>query len=507
MDILEDNGYVFKKILGSGVYGEVKLYEKKNTKYAIKRVGGKFDTLGIQHYNELDILRRFDHPNLMKCFEFLIDNEYLYLVLPYYKNELTKYYRKNKDFNDIKTQIRWMYELTSALHYLHKNEYSHCDIKPENILLSDDFTLVLSDYSTTYISEIDKKGCTTITFSSPQAIKQTWNNNKLDKEFSKFTNQKMDRELTDIWSLGVIFCYFVTKELLFGENAATVIVKIKEFMKDREKYLTSFLKSHNVEKQMKKKNEYQLFYQLLLKLLQPDQTKRIHTTDEIFTDEFFKLHVYNIPVEGKVTNYVPYKIKSKKEIYDCICYIFMITDYFKQMKNFRLHTIILAIELIYRCYDKLIIKNKKKIHYVISYLCFKIAASIMDEDVEFTITIAQLFEIENKKDLETLKLNNIFDLNIIQDVQLSLTVEKDILTVLDGIILTETLYNYCFSKKSAIVSLCIMLNIDKYEKIIKKGVDDFPLEIENTETVEEKEHREPRNIKFEELFKMLRGQK
>ena len=75
------------KVLGSGAFGKVFLtHNKHNTKHevAIKVLNKKklVDHLdAIQE--EIQILTKLDHPNIVKYYETYIDDRYIYLVMEY----------------------------------------------------------------------------------------------------------------------------------------------------------------------------------------------------------------------------------------------------------------------------------------------------------------------------------------------------------------------------------------------------------------------------------------
>jgi serine/threonine protein kinase len=77
--------YKIEEVLGSGTYGKVRsarLIRDPTQKYAIKslsRQGCKLDVLE----NEFLILKKLDHPNLVRLHELYRDDRYFYFVTEY----------------------------------------------------------------------------------------------------------------------------------------------------------------------------------------------------------------------------------------------------------------------------------------------------------------------------------------------------------------------------------------------------------------------------------------
>ncbi len=117
--------------------------------------------------NEIRILRKLDHPNIVKLHEvYEIDDE-VCLVLEYIKGErLFDVILKQKGLTEAKTAIV-MKQLLCTMSYLQHQDILHRDLKPENIMFTrkqgDEFHITVIDFGlATHHSKRDiiKKGGT-----------------------------------------------------------------------------------------------------------------------------------------------------------------------------------------------------------------------------------------------------------------------------------------------------------------------------------------------------------
>jgi hypothetical protein len=123
--------------LGDGSYGSVYLAINLMTKanVAMKKINkikeNEVDDMEIK--NEIDILKKLDHPNTAKILEFYSTPKAYYIV--------TDYCSCGELYNQIKHEYNenhvLFYQVFSALTYLHTNNIFHRDLKLENILISE----------------------------------------------------------------------------------------------------------------------------------------------------------------------------------------------------------------------------------------------------------------------------------------------------------------------------------------------------------------------------------
>ena len=131
--------YTFGKTVGEGAFGKVRLGVHKATKQtrAIKILQkSKIDMKDL--LNEIEILSKLSHPNIMQIYEIFDDNTNIYIVSEYCKGgELFDIISKKGNFSEHDACII-MKQLMSAICYSHQNNIVHKDLKPENILMDDD---------------------------------------------------------------------------------------------------------------------------------------------------------------------------------------------------------------------------------------------------------------------------------------------------------------------------------------------------------------------------------
>ena len=112
----------------------------KNLKVAIKIV----DKVKLKEnidsiIEEVAILNKLDHPNIVKYYETYDDEKYIYLVMEYISGQqlfdkITQ--QKNQHFGE-REAANYMEKLFLAINHCHAQGIIHRDIKPENIMISD----------------------------------------------------------------------------------------------------------------------------------------------------------------------------------------------------------------------------------------------------------------------------------------------------------------------------------------------------------------------------------
>ena len=84
---------------------------------------------------EIRILKKLDHPNILKLYEVFEDTKAYYLITEYCKGgELFEEITRKEKFCEADA-ASVIYQILSAVTYCHSLGVMHRDLKPENILI------------------------------------------------------------------------------------------------------------------------------------------------------------------------------------------------------------------------------------------------------------------------------------------------------------------------------------------------------------------------------------
>lgn len=222
--------YSVEAKLGEGTYGVVWLARNKATgaPYAIKklRLDGFSEGVPATAIREVTLLRELQHPNVVALIDVICVRHRLYLVFELLQEDLRKNISRRlhsiqgKPFTgtlfSVGTMRRYAYQMLDALWFCHQNRVIHRDLKPQNVLLSEDGSLVkLADFG--LARAYDMPLCTythevvTLWYRAPEIL----------------LGEKHYTPAVDVWSVGCILAELVTGKPLFrGESELDQLVKI-----------------------------------------------------------------------------------------------------------------------------------------------------------------------------------------------------------------------------------------------------------------------------------------
>lgn len=84
---------------------------------------------------EATAITTLNHPVLMRCFDAVLDGPRPHLVLEFLEGPRLSALIRNQRFLALEQAIPLGVQLSSALHYMHRNEMVHLDVKPRNIIM------------------------------------------------------------------------------------------------------------------------------------------------------------------------------------------------------------------------------------------------------------------------------------------------------------------------------------------------------------------------------------
>ncbi|NP_001087126.1 male germ cell associated kinase L homeolog [Xenopus laevis] len=143
------NRYTTMKQLGDGTYGSVIMGRSNESGelVAIKRMKRKFYSWEeCMNLREVKSLKKLNHANVVKLKEVIRENDHLYFVFEYMKENL---YQLMKDRNKLlpESVIRnIMYQILQGLAFIHKHGFFHRDMKPENLLCMGPELIKIADF-------------------------------------------------------------------------------------------------------------------------------------------------------------------------------------------------------------------------------------------------------------------------------------------------------------------------------------------------------------------------
>ncbi len=98
-----------------------------------------------EYYEESSILHKSSHPNVVPIHYACEDTNSVYLAMPYYaKGSINQLI--NSKFLTVREIIKLSSQFLSGLHNIHSKRLIHFDIKPDNILVSDQGEALVSDF-------------------------------------------------------------------------------------------------------------------------------------------------------------------------------------------------------------------------------------------------------------------------------------------------------------------------------------------------------------------------
>lgn len=218
---LQDGKYIIEKVLGAGGFGIT--YYARHTSldqhYAIKEffIDGRcvrntmhhtvnlqgigpemFEKYRKKFTEEAQTLAKLDHPNIVRVIDVFEENETSYIVMPFIEGKTLESLVEKNGPLDYGLSINYIGQIASAVGYIHKRNILHRDIKPDNIMITDDNHAILIDFGSAREFIQDKTQHQTSILTKGYAPIEQYSSNSRKGAY------------TDIYSLGAVLYYVLT---------------------------------------------------------------------------------------------------------------------------------------------------------------------------------------------------------------------------------------------------------------------------------------------------------
>jgi serine/threonine protein kinase len=159
---------------------------------------------------EMERVSLLKHPNIMRFFNLEEDGDFLFLVVEYVKGVSLQQQLREEGTLPEETVLEILPQICAGLEYAHMQNIQHCDIRPSNLMITEDGTVKICDFilsriiidSMTHLTGVQKTNI--LRYMSPEQLR----------------GKRLDRR-SDIYSLGVVLYEMLSGRAPFSTGDVT----------------------------------------------------------------------------------------------------------------------------------------------------------------------------------------------------------------------------------------------------------------------------------------------
>lgn len=223
-NISKVGSYLIKELLGEG--GQATVFKGLNMKenykpYAIKKFTKELrndkDRLETVR-SEATLMRKLNHPNILKAYEVMETQNNFYIVLEFCKKGGLNNLIDKEPLSESRA-VFFLQQIMNGLYELREQRILHRDIKLGNILVTGDNIIKISDFGFSVMAEVSTQYAGTRSHMAPEILFHGQNRKNIKYDYK-----------ADLWSTGVVFYELLHRKCPFeGREISQIIENILKF--------------------------------------------------------------------------------------------------------------------------------------------------------------------------------------------------------------------------------------------------------------------------------------
>ncbi|KAL5989756.1 hypothetical protein ACLOJK_010650 [Asimina triloba] len=258
----------FEDRIGGGGFGTVFKGQLKDGRIiAVKRLDNRGQ--GTREFlAEVETIGNVNHVNLVRLIGFCADRSYRLLIYEYMSNGSLDNWifnsQRNKDIN-WETRKKIILDIARGLAYLHeqcRQRIAHLDIKPQNILLDDDFNAKVSDFGLSKLMAKDQSQVQTTMRGTPGYLAPEWQQLRITLK-------------VDVYSFGIVVLEIICGRRNLDRSQPEASMHLLRLLQEKAQtnHLIDIVQNSSMETQLYE-DEVLKMIKLAAWCLQDDHTRR-----------------------------------------------------------------------------------------------------------------------------------------------------------------------------------------------------------------------------------------